>query len=104
MRMPQRLDTPEGREQYGQRVGTVEPVFGNLRDNKRLDRFTRRGRTKVNGQWLLLCLVHTIEKLTYAGSAAKNRSRERCAASRTTRSRPYGRGKTVQHGATFVHA
>ena len=70
MRMPQRLDTPEGREQCGQRVGTVEPVFGNLRDNKRLDRFTLRGRTKVNGQWLLFCLVHTIEKLTHAGYAA----------------------------------
>ena len=57
MRMQQRLDTPAGRELYGQRFGTVEPVFGNLRYNKRLDRFTLRGRTKVNGQWLLFCLV-----------------------------------------------
>ncbi len=70
MRMQQRLDTPEGREQYGQRFGTVEPVFGNVRYNKRLDRFTLRGRTKVNGQWLLFCLVHNIEKLTHAGYAA----------------------------------
>ena len=70
MRMQQRLDTPEGREQYGQRFATVEPVFGNVRFNKRLDRFTLRGRTKVNGQWLLFCLVHNIEKLTNAGYAA----------------------------------
>ena len=70
MRMQQQLDTPSGREQYGQRFGTVEPVFGNLRFNKRLDRFTLRGRTKVNGQWLLFCLVHNIEKLTHAGYAA----------------------------------
>ena len=70
MRMPQRLDAPEGREQYGQRFATVEPVFANVRDNKRLDRFTLRGRTKVNGQWLLFCLVHNIEKLTHAGYAA----------------------------------
>ena len=70
MRMQQRLDTPEGREQYGQRFATVEPVFPNLRYNKRLDRFTLRGRTKVNGQWLLFCLVHNIEKLTHAGYAA----------------------------------
>lgn len=27
MRMPQRFDAPEGREQYGQRFGTVEPVL-----------------------------------------------------------------------------
>ena len=70
MRMQHRLDTPAGREQYGRRFATVEPVFGNLRYNKRLDRFTLRGRTKVNGQWLLFCLVHNIEKLTHAGYAA----------------------------------
>ena len=27
MRMQQRLDAPEGREQYGRRFATVEPVF-----------------------------------------------------------------------------
>ena len=70
MRMQQRLDTPEGREQYGQRFATVEPVFANVRYNKRLDRFTLRGRTKVHGQWLLFCLVHNIEKLSHAGYAA----------------------------------
>lgn len=60
MRMQQRLDTPEGREQYGQRFATVEPVFANLRYNKRLDRFTLRGRTKVHGQWLLFCVVRDL--------------------------------------------
>ena len=70
MRMQQRLDTPEGRERYGRRFATVEPVFANVRYNTRLDRFTLRGRTKVNGQWLLFCLVHNIEKLTHAGYAA----------------------------------
>jgi transposase len=69
-RMQQRLDTPAGRAQYGRRFATVEPVFANLRYNKRLDRFTLRGRTKVNGQWQLFCLVHNIEKLTHAGYAA----------------------------------
>uniref|UniRef100_UPI00398387E8 transposase n=1 Tax=Gemmatimonas sp. TaxID=1962908 RepID=UPI00398387E8 len=69
-RMQQRLDTPEGREQYGRRFATVEPVFANLRYNKQLDRFTLRGRTKVNGQWLLCCLVHHIEKLAHTGYAA----------------------------------
>ena len=70
MRMQQRRDAPEGREQYEQRVTTVEPVFANVRYNKRLDRSTLRGRTKVNGQWLLFCLVHHIEKLTHAEYAA----------------------------------
>ena len=51
-------------------VSTVEPVFGNVRYNKGLDRFTLRGRTKVDGQWKLYCLVHNVEKLAHAGYAA----------------------------------
>ena len=46
MRMQQRLDAPEGREQYGQRFATVEPVFANVRYNKRLDRFSLRAGRK----------------------------------------------------------
>jgi transposase len=69
-RMRARIDTPEGRAQYGQRFATVEPVFGNVRHNKGLDRFTLRGRIKVDAQWKLYCLVHNIEKLARAGYAA----------------------------------
>lgn len=58
-----RIDSPDGRARYGQRFATVEPVFGNLRHNKRLNRFTLRGRNKINAQWQLFCLVHHIEKL-----------------------------------------
>jgi hypothetical protein len=57
------IDSPEGRRRYSQRIGTVEPVFGNLRHNKRLNRFTLRGLNKVGTQWRLFCLVHNIEKL-----------------------------------------
>ncbi len=69
-RMRQRLDSPEGRRRYAQRFGTVEPVFGNLCYNKGLDRFTLRGRAKVDAQWKLFCLVHNIEKLAHHGYAA----------------------------------
>jgi len=63
--MKARIDSPEGRIQYGRRFATVEPVFGNLRYNKGLDRFTLRGRKKVDAQWKLFCLVHNIEKLAH---------------------------------------
>ncbi len=69
-RMKQRIDTPEGRARYSMRFGTVEPVFANLCHNKSLDRFTLRGRAKVDGQWKLFCLVHNIEKLSRHGYAA----------------------------------
>ncbi|HJW56836.1 MAG TPA: transposase, partial [Burkholderiaceae bacterium] len=67
--MKQRIDSAEGRRLYGRRIATVEPVFGNLRYNKRLDRFTLRGQRKVNTQWKLYCLVHNIEKLAHHGYA-----------------------------------
>lgn len=62
-----KIDTPEAREIYGQRLAIVEPVFGNLRSQKRLDRFTLRGRIKVTIQWMLYCMVHNIEKLLHYG-------------------------------------
>ena len=61
-RMRQRIDSEQGRERYGQRFATVEPVFGNLRHNKGLSRFTLRGQRKVDGQWKLFALIHNIEK------------------------------------------
>jgi hypothetical protein len=68
-RMKRAIDSPRGRELYGRRFATVEPVFGNLRHNKGLNRFTLRGRTKVDAQWKLYCLVHNIEKLAHHGFA-----------------------------------
>jgi len=68
-RMKRKIDSPEGRARYGERFATVEPVFGNLRYNKGLDRFTLRGQRKVDTQWKLYCLVHNIEKLAHHGYA-----------------------------------
>lgn len=67
--MKARIDSPAGRQRIGQRFATVEPVFGNIRANKRLDRFTLRGKQKVDGQWKLYCMVHNIEKLAHHGYA-----------------------------------
>jgi len=67
-RMKRKIDSPEGRRRYARRFATVEPVFANLRHNKRLNRFTLRGRRKVDTQWKLYCLVHNIEKLMNYGN------------------------------------
>lgn len=66
-RMKQAIDSGRGRKLYGRRIAIVEPVFGNLRYNKRLDRFTLRTQPKVNTQWNLYCMVHNIEKLAHHG-------------------------------------
>ena len=73
-RMRAAIDSPRGRRLYSQRMGTVEPVFANIRHNKRLHRFNLRGRAKVNTQWHLYCLVHNIEKLAKSGIGG-NRNR-----------------------------
>jgi transposase len=66
-RMKRAIDSDQGKALYGQRFATVEPVFGNIRHNKRLNRFTLRGQKKVDTQWKLFCLVHNIEKLAHHG-------------------------------------
>ena len=67
--MKRKIDTPEGRRIYGKRLAVVEPVFGNIRSQKRMDRFTLRGRLKVNIQWMLYCMVHNIEKILHYGES-----------------------------------
>ena len=65
--MKRKIDTAEGRKVYSKRLGIVEPVFGNIRACKRMDKFTLRGKIKVNIQWMLYCLVHNIEKISNYG-------------------------------------
>jgi hypothetical protein len=80
-KMRRKIDSEIGRATYGRRLGIIEPVFGNIRHTKRLNRFTLRGRRKVNAQWQLYCLVHNIEKLQrYGPSLRRSHRRVRSAA------------------------
>ncbi|MEE9151674.1 MAG: IS1182 family transposase [Thermoplasmata archaeon] len=65
--MAEKIDTEKGRHLYHQRIAMVEPVFSNIRFLKRLDRFTLRGKIKVNIQWILYCMVHNIGKIAAYG-------------------------------------
>jgi hypothetical protein len=60
--MRERLNEQECQDQYAYRIQIVEPVFANIVCCKGLDRFTLRGVMKVNGQWLLYCIVHNLGK------------------------------------------
>ena len=62
-KMKQKIDTPEGRQQYSRRLGIVEPVFGHLVSAIGLKRFSLRGWVKVNIQWKLFCIVHNLTKI-----------------------------------------
>ena len=63
-RMIERFDSIRGRFFYSRRMGTVEPVFANIRYTLGLDRYTLRGREKVHTQWKLYCVVHNIGKIS----------------------------------------
>jgi hypothetical protein len=67
-KMIRKIDTDVGRKKYDKRLGIVEPVFANIREQKRMDRFLLRGKPKVNIQWRLYCIVHNIEKILTCGS------------------------------------
>jgi transposase len=62
-RMEQKLKTAEGRETYAKRGKTVEPVFGQLKDARRFERFMRRGLEACKSEWSLMCMTHNLLKL-----------------------------------------
>jgi transposase len=65
--MKAKIDTPQGKQIYARRLAIVEPVFANLRVQKRLDHFTLRSKAKVDVQWKLFALVHNIGKIHHYG-------------------------------------
>jgi len=67
-KMKRKIDTDAGRTQYGRRLAVAEPVFAHICSARGLRRFSHRGRTKVNTQWLLYCLVHNIGKVSRYGN------------------------------------
>jgi transposase len=62
-KMKRKIDSLTGRHIYSQRLGTVEPVFANICSTLGLRRFSLRGKTKVNTQWKLFCIVHNLLKI-----------------------------------------
>jgi hypothetical protein len=57
------LDTNLGGDLYRKRKGMIEPVFGNTKFNRRIDRFQRRGRSAVRSEWRLITATHNLLKL-----------------------------------------
>ena len=61
--MRQRLSTPVGRAYYALRKISVEPVYGQIKHNRRVDRFMRRGRAAALSEWRLVTATHNLLKL-----------------------------------------
>ena len=48
---------------YGMRLAVSEPPFSHITSSLKLDRFTLRGKKKINTQWNLFCIVHNLAKI-----------------------------------------
>jgi transposase len=61
-KMKQKIDTKLGRFIYSRRVAVAEPPFAQIRHILGLNRFTLRGKKKVNIQWNLYCIIHNLRR------------------------------------------
>jgi hypothetical protein len=61
--MTARLTSEEGKACYAKRKETVEPVFGQLKEQQGARRFLRRGLRACEAEWKVLCGTHNLLKL-----------------------------------------
>lgn len=57
------LSTDHGQQLYRKRKTTVEPVIGQIKHNRRVDHFKRRGRSAARSEWRLAAATHNLLKL-----------------------------------------
>ena len=63
VKMHDLLRSDWGYETYKARMCTNEPVFGNIKYNKRFSEFHLRGLTNVKGEFTMMAIVHNLEKM-----------------------------------------
>jgi len=61
--MRAKLNTEEGTEQYQKRMYTIEPVFGQMKQDRGFREFLLRGKRKTKIEFLMMCTVHNIKKI-----------------------------------------
>ena len=52
-----------GKEVYALRAGSVETVFGILRNVMKFNKFRLRGLPRVNAEWTLICLAWNLKRM-----------------------------------------
>lgn len=62
-RMDWLLRSPDGRAAYAKRKHTVEPVFGQHKENRGFHRFCRRGNAAADSEWKLINATHNLLKI-----------------------------------------
>ena len=61
--MRAKLNTREGKRKYLERMYDVEPVFGNIKHNQKMENFLCRGKPMVKKEFGLTCIAHNFVKI-----------------------------------------
>jgi hypothetical protein len=62
-KMMERLQSEQAKEKLKIRMTTVEPAFGNIKENLGFRRFRLHGLSNVQGEFNLMCIAHNINKI-----------------------------------------
>lgn len=71
-RMQRKLLTKRGRELYKKRGQIVEPIFGQIKTCRGIQKFMRRGYEACAQEWKLICATHNLLKLWRSGKMVFN--------------------------------
>jgi transposase len=70
VKMAYKLKTEIGKQIYGLRKSTVEPVIGIIKETLGFRQFSLRGMLAVAGEWCLVCLAYNLKRLHVLRSTA----------------------------------
>ena len=71
-RMDRKLLTKRGRRLYKRRSQIIEPVFGQTKSCRGINRFMQRGLGPCQVEWKVICGTHNLLKLWRSGKARRN--------------------------------
>jgi len=71
-KMRVRLESTEGRTKYGKRKWMVEPVFGDMKQNRNYRGLLLRGQMRAMGEFLIMCIAHNLRKIARYFTEAGN--------------------------------
>jgi hypothetical protein len=61
--MREKMDLETSKEIYAKRSGSIEPVFGQIKNNRDFTRFKLKGLSKVKAEFLYMAIAHNLGKI-----------------------------------------
>jgi len=76
LRMKEKMESKEGVLVYLQRKTSIEPVFGNIKENFGFRQFSLRGLENVKTELNIVCIAHNLKKIWILGKEKEEKLRE----------------------------